>query len=56
MIPAEKNASGEGTYYRLKEEAQDWVKLLGELAPVLTVLLAYITKKKENEPTGRQRP
>jgi len=56
LIPAEKNASGEGTYYRLKGEAQDWAKLLAELAPMLTVLLAYITKRKENEPVGRQRP
>jgi len=44
-----KNASGVDTYWRPKGEAQDWAKVLGQLAPVLAVILAYITKKKEND-------
>ena len=55
LAPAGKNASGVDTYWRPKGEAQDWAKVLGQLAPVLAVILAYLTKKKENEPTGRQR-
>lgn len=48
LVPAEKNASGVGTYYRPKGEEQNWVKILVQLAPMLTAFLAYITKKKEN--------
>ena len=56
LVPAARNDSGEGTYYRPKGEAQDWAKVLIQLAPVLTAFLAYITKKQKNEPTGSQRP
>ena len=56
LIPAKKNDSGVDTYYRFKGEAQDWAKVLGQLSPVLAVILAYITKKKKNEPTGSQIP
>ena len=51
-----KNASGVDTYWRPKGETQDWVKVLGQLAPVLVAIVAYLTKKKENEPSGSQRP
>ena len=55
LEPAGKNASGVDTYWRLKGEAQDWVKVLGQLAPVLVAILAYLTKKK-NESSASQRP
>lgn len=42
-----KNASGVDTYWRFKEEVQDWVKILGQLSPVISIILAYIIKKKE---------
>ena len=54
LIPAGKNASGVDTYYRFK--ALDWAKVLGQLAPVLVALLAYITKKKESEASRSQIP
>lgn len=54
LILARKNASGVDTYYRFK--ALDWAKVLDQLAHVLVALLAYITKKKENEASGSQRP
>lgn len=44
-----KNRSGVDTYIMLKEEVQDWVKILVQLAPVLAMILAYITKKKKND-------
>ena len=47
LVPAEKNASGVSTYYRPKGEEQNWAKVLGQLAPVLAVILAYLTKRKE---------
>jgi hypothetical protein len=56
LEPAGKNASGVDTYWRFKEEAQDWAKVLGQLSPVLAVILAYLTKKKKKEPSGSQRP
>ncbi|GAJ06860.1 unnamed protein product [marine sediment metagenome] len=53
LVPAGKNDLGVDTYWRFKDEVQDWVKILGQLSPVLAMILAYITKRKENEPTGR---
>ena len=54
LIPAKKNASGVDTYWRFINRVQDWAKVLGQLSPMLAVILAYITKKKKNEPTGSQ--
>lgn len=48
LVPAGKNDLGVDTYWRFKDEVQDWVKILGQLSPVLAMILAYITKKKEN--------
>lgn len=56
LEPAGRNASGAVTYWRPKGEAQEWAKVLGQLAPVLAVILAYITKKQKNEAIGSQRP
>jgi len=47
LEPAGKNSLGVDTYWRFKEEMQDWVKILSQLSPVLAMILAYITKKKE---------
>jgi len=49
LEPAGKNASGVDTYWRFKGEVQDWVKILGQLSPVLAMILAYVTKKNKND-------
>ena len=54
LIPAKKNASGVDTYWRFINRVQDWAKVLGQLSPVLAVILAYLTKKKKTKASGSQ--
>jgi len=49
LVEAGRDADGGATYYQFKEEVGDWVKILANLSPIITVIIAFILKGRRRD-------
>ena len=43
----ENKETGEASYFFFKEEIKEWGKILASFTPLLTILIAYLLKRKK---------